>query len=446
MIKLVEILTCLIIILHTSSSWTTIECNYKDSNNYHVLKNIYSCTVNNDPNILTRDSAQINSINGEHMSSKSFNDVISFDVRSKTIQVFPRGLQTYFKYLKVIYMEKCGLKEIHQAELKPFPDLIYFFLNSNSIEVIEEGLFDNNPNLEAIGFWESKIVHIDAKVFDILTKLRFFWLSGTPCVKKDVWNSKENVQGALTWVRNQCTSADFLAMKNQLYSLEAELKTLNFAEAEAKITNFEATFNNSIFSKFRPLRNKMASLKIPKTVNFVNKEVPSVDLTSKLSLESEKCPDFDSFFKNLSKTMSNELNQVKVSIDELKCRRSEDHLTAIYEKIGNVDEKMSKIDEKVENFNGKITNFEGKLKIFQENFGNLQEHLTDFEVRNAEKHDKMEKEFTNTRHKIALNFDEKLKGSEKRLISKFEELLEEKLGKLLDEKLGNLINARLCAE
>ena len=112
-----------------------------------VVGNIYYCFVDNNPNILTQESAQIREIRGSHGSSKTNDDVLGFYAVSKTIQYFPQGLEKFFKNLKVIFIGSCQLKEIHQADLKPFANLVIFYLNGNPIEVIEEGFFDFNPNL-----------------------------------------------------------------------------------------------------------------------------------------------------------------------------------------------------------------------------------------------------------------------------------------------------------
>lgn len=383
------------------------------------------------------------------MASKSYDDVIGFNARRKTIQSFPRGLHTYFKNLKVIHIEKCGLKEIHQAELKPFPNLEYFFLSSNSIEVIEEGLFDNNPSLKTIGLWESRIVHIDSKVFDRLPKLRYLCLPNIFCVKMNIWNSREEVLEALKVIKNQCTSADYRTQKERMDKLEMELQTLNSEEIKEKIRDFESTFNSSIFFKFRPLRNRMLSLKNPKSVESLSTDRPSIDLVSKVSLDDGKSPNvtnLDAVCQGFNETIISEFGQVKNLLSELKIDKNvefKDKLAAVNEKLGNIDDKFGKFDEKMDlkfaNFDKIFKNVEEKL----ENFGSLKEQLTEFEVKNAAKLDKIEQEFANTRHKITINFNEKIKEIEKRLVSKFEEILEEKLEKLIEDKLSNILDAKL---
>lgn len=138
---------------------TSIDCDFK-TRDWHIVKNSYYCDVKNDPSIKTRESATITSITGTQGIGKSNFDVDGFYVWSKTCHYFPRGLKSFSRNLKVIQIMACKLKEIHQEDLKPFPKLTELMLNYNSLEVLENGLLDFNPNLEYIDFDGNKIFHI----------------------------------------------------------------------------------------------------------------------------------------------------------------------------------------------------------------------------------------------------------------------------------------------
>jgi len=191
--------------------------------------------------------------------------VIGFRAYQKTIQFFPKGLEKIFNNLNVIDIESCGLKEIHQSDLKVFPNLLVFVLSGNEIEVIEEGLFDFNPNLELVGFEESKIIHIDPNVFDHLNNLSNFWFFGVPCVDlENIWDSKEEVEEALKVGKSNCSNSEFLSLENQFKNLE----TLDSENFNKKVETFEKSFNNSKFSKFRPLNYKFRDLKYVRNLIF----------------------------------------------------------------------------------------------------------------------------------------------------------------------------------
>jgi len=212
---------------------------------------IYGCSVNNNPNILTEESARIHSITGTHKGSSNNNDVLGFDAYDTTIQFFPKGLDKIFKNLKAITINSCQLKEIYQSDLKVFPNLVYFELSFNQIEVIEEGLFKFNPHLEAVGFEESKIIHIHPNVFDHLNKLRYFWLYEIPCIDQDIWDSKVKVKEAIKVIKSNCLNSDFYSLYSQIKNIKIESKALS-----TKLETIEKELKNSKLSNIDALKYK----------------------------------------------------------------------------------------------------------------------------------------------------------------------------------------------
>jgi len=226
------------------------------------LGSIYYCYVYDNPNIKTEESAEISEISGGNWYLQSNDDVLGFYAISRTIQFFPKGLDKFFKNLKLIHISSCQLKEIHQSDLKVFPNLVCLHLIYNQIEIIEEELLDFNPNLEAVAIQEPRIVHIDPNVFDHLTKLSYFWFYYVPCIDKNIYNWKEKVQEVLKVVKSNCSNSEFLSLDNQIKNLEIESETLHFEDFKTKLEIFEKSFNNSKFSKFRPLNYQFQNIKL----------------------------------------------------------------------------------------------------------------------------------------------------------------------------------------
>jgi len=252
----------LIFAFNDPSKSTNIECEYSIAPGYYGLGEIQLCKVHNNPNILTQESAWIDSVNGTLASN---DDVIGFHAVDKIIKHFPKNLPRFFKDIKMFWIQSCQLQEIHQSDLKQFPNLVYIRLYKNSIETIEEGLFEFNPNLVAVGLHESNIFHIDAKVFDHLTKMDNLWLIYVPCINKDVVNSRERVELLIKNVKNQCVNSELLVLDEKIKNLENQSKNLNFGVFDANLENFENDFKNSKFYKFRPLNyrfEKIASCSI----------------------------------------------------------------------------------------------------------------------------------------------------------------------------------------
>jgi len=326
---------------------TNIECSY-DVRAYSVVGYTYCCNVKNNPNIITEESAQINRISGTHKSLKSNDDVLGIHADSKTIQIFPKGLEKLLKNIKVININNCQLKEIHQSDLKVFPKLVYLYLVNNGIEVIEDGLFDLNHNLELVSFQEKKLVHIDPNVFDHLTKLSYFWFGSVPCVDQTISNSTEKVQEAIKVVKSNCSNSEFLSLENQIKNLEIESKTLNSVAFNKKLENFNKNFNNSKFSKFRPLNYKFQNLietegcsNCRQLIKIQSIETEMVGLEKNIENISES--------QNITVSSLNEVNskiqaikksqmEFEKSLQEIKHSQSE-----IKETLGNMTNILTKI-------------------------------------------------------------------------------------------------------
>lgn len=149
----------------------------------------------------------------DSQSGKSINDVHGFYASGKSIEFFPLGLDKVFSNnLILIIINFCGLKEIHQADLKPFTKLRSLVFLGNSIKVIEEGLFAYNSKLEFVSFYSNKIVYIDSNVFDHLTSLTWLYLHYNPCTTDDM--EAERNSTALNEIKrniqNMCNKANYL--------------------------------------------------------------------------------------------------------------------------------------------------------------------------------------------------------------------------------------------
>jgi len=398
-------------VLGRSATSTNIECNYHNGINYVVVNSLYFCYVDNEPNILTQESAGISSVNGTHENSKNNNDVLGFVASGRTIQFFPKGLEKVFKNIKVIDIEFCELKEIHQSDLKVFPNLIVFVLDKNKIEVIEEGLFDFNPNLESVGISESYIIHIDPNVFDNLTKLRNFWIYTVPCAYLDIYNSTKQAQEGIKAVKSNCSSSDFVSLENQIKNLKIESKTLNFEDFNTRLETFEKILKNSKFSKFRPLNYKFEFLK-NQTSSNVHQIVKTED-TKFVNLGEN----LKELITNGQNQMLEELhffyNELKTTLDVLK---SMQFVTS--------NENFSKFESKL---NDEFSTFGKKLDKFK----NLEDHFV--EVRDAMGYrlNLIEEELTKKMQEMSTSFNEKIDGIQKNLIKKFEEIFDQKLGNLM---------------
>ncbi|XP_070508932.1 putative leucine-rich repeat-containing protein DDB_G0290503 [Chironomus tepperi] len=275
MAKILMLLICAVGLNLRLSTSTNIECEYKNFF-FEILKRVYCCSIIKDPIITTQEEATVTSISGYNIE-ESDADVDGFIVQFKTINYFPRGLETYFNNLIAIVIYKCNLMEVHQEDLKPFSNLVELRIQTNSIEVLEEGLFDFNPDLEFIALDSNKIVHIEPNIFDHLTKLSSLYLQSNSCITKYAQNSTSDVKDFIKSVKVQCINSEFSSFKEQLESLDNDSKTLNFEKFTEKLLNFEKTFKSSKFSNFRPLNSKFDALKNLKIENFISNLISNVN-------------------------------------------------------------------------------------------------------------------------------------------------------------------------
>ncbi|KAL7011704.1 hypothetical protein ACKWTF_014392 [Chironomus riparius] len=257
MTKRILILLCMTLTFRNSLASSKIECTY-NTFSYTVLGLIYQCDVKNDLKIFNDKSAVISTIDGVHEGTKGNNDVIGFYANQKTIQVFPKNLEKFFKNLKALWIANCELKEIFQSDLRKFPKLAFILLPGNNIEVIEEGLFAYNPDLEIVGFVDNNLIHVDPNVFDNLNKLSYFWFNNASCVNIAVHNMKDKVKMALNILRMHCVSSEVVAIDENLKNLKVD--SVNVKVFAANIKALETRLKNSKFSKFRPLMNNFENL------------------------------------------------------------------------------------------------------------------------------------------------------------------------------------------
>ncbi|KAL7014613.1 hypothetical protein ACKWTF_016030 [Chironomus riparius] len=410
MVKIIFFIVCIISLFCDSSTLNNILCRY-DVLGYNILSSIYRCEVKNDHIIFSQESVVIKSISGRHQSSKSDSDVIGIHSSGTTILYFPQGLESFFNNLKLIYFQSSGMKEIHQSDLKPLTNLVYLSLFNNDIEVLEEGLFDFNPNLEVVGFDRGKIIHIDPKVFDNLDKLSFFWLSKNPCIDKFVSNSRSEVQNAIKFAKSQCIDSDFKSFDEKLTNLENKSGTLSSNELAVKLKSLEESFQKSKLYKFRPLKNKLEALKTDTFIELTTQATtePTISSTASSS-ECFNCCRIDeistvnqNFQNSIITSFTSSLNSVESSIHTLESNLN----TTIDAKFSLFDEKLENLDDRVATSNGQI----------------------------SRKLDAIQKEFDIVRYKTLVSIDAKLKLIENRMMENIEKILDGKLEEILKNLL-----------
>ena len=287
--------------LFGSTQSVSFQCQY-NLDGWGFLGTLYYCNIVNAVSITSPDAAQIDSISGTHQFGRDNDNVEAFNVENKgQINYFPRGLNKFFKNLKAIQIYNNVLKEIHQRDLKDFPKLMGLSLRTNNLEILEENLFEFNPNLEFIDLWSNKITHIDPHVFSNLIKLHSLFVFQNPCISMYITDNSTAIQNIIRAAQLQCTNLVYSNLEQQVKYLEFESNFLNSENLKENLENLENLIKNSKFSNFFRENLKIFNAELIKkvtifTINDANDKLMVQD--SKISRIEEKLEQIIELFNN----------------------------------------------------------------------------------------------------------------------------------------------------
>ncbi|KAL7013362.1 hypothetical protein ACKWTF_015351 [Chironomus riparius] len=234
------------------TSAVDIVCSYTSSTiGYALTTSSYHCVANK-LIVYSREDAIVDDISGIHRDGKTNEDVLGFLIYGTNIPYFLKNLDKHFKNLKAILIQASHLKELHQADLKPFPNLLGLYLSENDIQVIEEGLFDFNPNLIEIRFQSNKIVHISANVFDnLLRKLSYLYLGYNICISKNALNPS-TVKDLIREIKFKllCQNAEFLNLESKIKAFKNGSESFDPQIFKIQLAEIEVEANNSKYAEF----------------------------------------------------------------------------------------------------------------------------------------------------------------------------------------------------
>lgn len=305
----------LLLLLTFQVSSLEIRCIYGISA-WNIVGSLYTCTVQNDLQITSRQDSVITSVSGSHEINKINDNVKAIYITNKTINYFPRGLENFFKNLEVIDFVNTKLKEVCKSDLKPFPKLIEIYLYQNEIEELEECLFDFNLDLKFIFMKDNKISRIHPNIFDHLTMLTSLYLSGNICIDIDSGlDNRIDTQQVIKKVQLQCN--DF---KNCQKYRSCEDASSSFEVLRNDINEFVGLFNLE-----KPPKNKVLN-----GINVIDDKVNSL---VKVAVQN---------FNEIQMELKNIHHETDSRLQTL-----EKNLLAIDEKIGNLEEKITKILDKI---------------------------------------------------------------------------------------------------
>lgn len=222
---------------------------------------MYTCLVKVDTYITTSDSVDILTAKGTHINGSNHNSVQAIKADNSRFSYFPHGLKRIFKKLKLIWIETCQMKEIHQTDLMLYPDLEGLYVCGNDIQVLDEDLFNYNPSLKVFSCWYCNIFHVDSKVFDNLSKLFDVWLVVNECIDKKSDGNPTSLSETIAGIKQKCVSPKFLILKEKFDDFEKRYKKWSYEKYHENLELLEIEFKNSKFSHFPSLKKKINEFK-----------------------------------------------------------------------------------------------------------------------------------------------------------------------------------------
>lgn len=153
------------------------------------IDSCYACEVHNQ--VYSFDNCKfLHDVTGSHLNGRNNDDVLCLGVANATLHSLPSKIETFFKNLEAIVINKSGLKEIQKKSLEPFKALRYLDLSKNAIENLEKDLFSSNENLQHLELSENKLTNLEEDLFKFNTELKIVNLEGNQfSISNFNWNA-----------------------------------------------------------------------------------------------------------------------------------------------------------------------------------------------------------------------------------------------------------------
>jgi len=147
-----------------------VNCVFKTVK-WGFLGDKYTCKVNNVS--ILKPRTEITSFRGRYASGRSFEHVEALWFTAAEVHHVPRGLGKLFPNLNCMDIFNCGLKEVTREDLSEIKELKVLWLRKNKLEVLQDDLFADHPEMVCISFWNNQISTLGSALLDPLKKLRY---------------------------------------------------------------------------------------------------------------------------------------------------------------------------------------------------------------------------------------------------------------------------------
>jgi len=167
----------------TNSLLLSVDCEYKVSPDWKVVKDPYGCFLSK---LDIKSKLTVTGATGKHLTGKTNSDVKALNINGGVCTIIPAALGSIFSNIEVLSVWNASLQIISSRDLQQFSNLREIWLHVNEIDYLESSLFEYNPKVEVVVFKNNKIQYIGSTFFNYLPNLKKADFRSNDCIDGEV--------------------------------------------------------------------------------------------------------------------------------------------------------------------------------------------------------------------------------------------------------------------
>lgn len=183
--KFLLVLICAV----SSALGISLRCRFGITFHPASMRRVYQCKA--DP-LQVGDPTQITAYSGVHQFGLSSSDVEILSIRNcEHLRVIPLGAFNFFPNLTGLHFVACGILQLSGDDLREYPHLTWFGLESSALESIPGNFFQHTPNMSGVSFGGNDLLTVGENLLSILPRLHRAYFLYTPCISMAAMNEQE---------------------------------------------------------------------------------------------------------------------------------------------------------------------------------------------------------------------------------------------------------------
>lgn len=175
-----------LLFIFSSARAVIFYCDFK-MYTWLVVGSRYTCEVYG---IDAENPTQVDEFRGDHMIGKNDSDVEAFSIYyvTPTLKRIPTGIEKIFDNLLVFRWTQ-SLTSLTADDLKPFPDLVVFFIRNAQLFSLDGDVFQHTKKLQYIALDFNRIEHVGFNILNGLPLLTSFYFHSNLCLNAYATNA-----------------------------------------------------------------------------------------------------------------------------------------------------------------------------------------------------------------------------------------------------------------